>query len=220
MKAQLDPGDREFLERVHRLGGGTVQEICAELNVTATAIRQRLGRLQNLELVTRVKEQHGRGRPRHVYSVTEAGQRELGDNYADLAMILWQEIRRIDVPEIRSYMLDRIRGALVQRYGQSVQSASLPGRVQELSRSLADRGFDVEVDLSASGLPILRENACPYYELASNDPEICELEQEVFQTILGTEVELTHCCLDGHHCCEFQPIDHNSSTAVAAAAEN
>lgn len=220
MKAQLDPGDREFLERVHRLGGGTVQEICAELNVTATAIRQRLGRLQNLELVTRVKEQHGRGRPRHVYSVTEAGQRELGDNYADLAMILWREIRRIDVPEIRAYMLDRIRGALVERYGQSVQSDSLPDRMRELSRSLADRGFDVESDVSGGGLPILRENACPYYELASSDSEICELEQEVFQIILGTDVELTHCCLDGHHCCEFQPVTRETDSQLTAATDS
>ena len=55
-------------------------------------------------------------------------------------------------------------------------------------------------------LPILRENNCPYLELASSDPAICELEKEVFRKVLGSEVELTQCCLDGHTCCEFQPV--------------
>lgn len=216
MKALLDPADREFLERIHRMGGGTVQEICGELSVTATAVRQRLGRLQHHGLVTRVKEQHGRGRPRHIYSVSAAGQRELGDNYADLAMILWREIRGIDVPEIREWMMERIRRALVERYGGSVRSETLNGRIEELSRSLSAHGFDVEADSAANGLPILRENACPYFELASADPDICELEQDVFREILGADVELTSCCLDGHHCCEFHAAERSEAELTTA----
>ena len=53
MKAAIESSDRQFLERVHELGGGTVQEICADLGVTATAVRQRLVRLQGLKMVAR-----------------------------------------------------------------------------------------------------------------------------------------------------------------------
>jgi predicted ArsR family transcriptional regulator len=72
-----------------------------------------------------------------------------------------------------------------------------------LSKSLRERGYDVELGLSDS-LPILRENNCPYQELAEEDRGICGLEREVFQEALGAEVKLTQCCLDGHHCCEFE----------------
>ena len=76
-------------------------------------------------------------------------------------------------------------------------------RLNQLRNVLEERGFKVEIDRQ-SDLPILREKNCPYLELASNDPSICELEQTVFEEILGTSVTLTQCCLDGHNCCEFE----------------
>ncbi len=204
MKLALDSNDREFLDRLHRIGGATVQDLCVELGITATAVRQRLTRLYGQGLVSREAERIGRGRPRHTYLVTDAGLRELGDNYSDLALILWREMRRIEEPEVRDRLVGRVRDALVQRYGKVVTGHTVGKRIEELKSALTERGFDVEVD-SSGGLPILRENNCPYFELASDDPAICELEQEVFQTVLGTDVTRTQCCLDGHSCCEFQP---------------
>src|SRR3954452_24671283 len=95
MKIAIEPGDRTFLERLHQLGGGTIQDICADLGVTATAVRQRLVRVQETTLVARSLVRTARGRPHHTYRVTDAALRALGDNYADLAMILWRELRNI-----------------------------------------------------------------------------------------------------------------------------
>lgn len=205
MKHTLDPHDREFLDHLARMGGGTVQEICEELGVTATAVRQRLVRLAGLNFIHRETVRSGRGRPFHTYSVTPTGQRELGDNYADLAMILWRELKQIADPAVRELIFERIRESLVERYGHLVHAETLNERFRQLGEALLDRGFHVEVDDSGR-LPILRENNCPYLELASSDPAICELEKEVFRKVLGSEVELTQCCLDGHTCCEFQPV--------------
>ena len=204
MKANLDPNDRQFLNRLQRMEGGTVHEICAEIGVTATAIRQRLTRLQGLGFVTREAVRCGRGRPHHVYRVTIGGLRELGDNYADLATILWKEMHNIEPPELRAQLLRRVQQALAAQYGPIVRGDSLLERFEELKTVLVERGFDVEVDDSGP-VPILRENNCPYSELAGSDSTICELEQAVFQRVLGVEVKLTQCCLDGAHCCEFQP---------------
>jgi predicted ArsR family transcriptional regulator len=205
VKATLDSNDRQFLDRLHRLEAGTVQEICAEIGVTATAVRQRLNRLQGLGFVTRETVRCGRGRPHHAYRITDAGMRELGDNYADLAMILWSEVRNIEPIEVRSRVLESVQAAFVDRYSRLVQGKSLHDRFDQLRAALVERGFDVEVDNSGP-LPILRENNCPFLEMASHDPAICEMEREVFQRVLGVDVELTQCCLDGSHCCEFQPV--------------
>ena len=205
MKAAIDPNDRQFLNRLQRMEGGTVHEICAEIGVTATAIRQRLTRLQGQGFVTREAVRCGRGRPHHVYRITTGGLRELGDNYADLAAVLWKEMNNIEPPEVRAQVLGRVQQAMVAQYGQVVRSDSLKERFYELKTALVERGFDVEIDDSGP-LPILRENNCPYLELAGSDSSICELEQEVFERVLGVEVKLTQCCLEGAHCCEFQPI--------------
>ena len=204
MKAVLETNDRQFLERLHRLAPATVQEVCADLGVTATAVRQRLARLHERGLVKREVVRHGRGRPRHAYTVTEAGLRELGDNYADLALILWREIRSIEEPDVRRRLLGRVRDAMVTQFSRVPQHVPLPERIDGLRNALDERGYDVEVDHSGL-LPVLRENNCPYLELAETDSAICELEHAVFEKVLGTDLTLTQCCLDGHRCCEFQP---------------
>jgi len=213
MKAVVEHSDRQFLERLHQLGGGTVQEICADLGVTATAVRQRLVRLQGLEMVARELVRASRGRPHHVYRVTQAALCELGDNYAELAQILWRELRNIEEPSIRERLVSRVEDALVEQFGKVAARAPLSDRMSQLTSALRDRGFQVEMDRSGP-LPILRENSCPYYELASEDPAICELEQAVFRRVLGADVKLTQCCLDGHRCCEFQAVDHETSAST------
>src|SRR5260221_297599 len=221
MKMVLEHSDGEFLNELHRLGPKTVQDICASIGVTATAVRQRLQRLQNKDFVARDLIRSGRGRPHYVYRVTEKGLRQLGDNYGDLALILWREVRKIEDPQTREAITDRIRSALVSRVGRFADG-NLEDRMQRLRDSLRGRGYDVEVesqvggDAAAAGsLPILRENNCPYQELAEEDRDICGLEREVFEQALGTEVRLTQCCLDGHHCCEFEASELRPQAAAS-----
>ena len=100
MRLALDDADLAFLRELHRLREANVQELCAALGVTATAIRQRLVRLQGRGLIARTVLRAGRGRPHHNYVVTDAGQRELGDNYSELALLLWEELQQIDEPAV------------------------------------------------------------------------------------------------------------------------
>jgi predicted ArsR family transcriptional regulator len=203
MRLSIQPGDRQFLERLHEMGGGTVQDICHAQGVTATAVRHRLVRLQEAGFVTRELAPSKRGRPHHVYRVTRNALREMGDNYAELAQILWREIRNIEEPAIRERLASRVQNALVDQIRKVSPTAPLSVRLAELAAALRERGFQVDTDNSGL-LPVLRENNCPYYELASEDPGICELEQAVFRKVLNADVRLTQCCLNGHSCCEFQ----------------
>lgn len=209
MQKTLEQSDREFLDRLQRLGRVKIQEICEDLGVTATAVRQRLSRLFGAGYVERELVRSGRGRPHHVYSVTPKGLRELGDNYGDLAQILWRELKNISDTDIRNQVTNRVRDALAARYSGQVRSTSLPVRFRELGAALVEQGYDVEVDYS-NNLPILRENNCPYQDLADQDRGICEMEEEVFEQVLGVPVKLAKCCMDGHHCCQFELVQETT----------
>lgn len=206
MKTSIEPGDEQFLQQLHRLGTGSIQDLCQALGVTATAVRQRLVRLEAQGFVEREVIRTGRGRPHHDYKVTVLGLRELGDNYSELAILLWRELRSIPEPEVRQRVVNRLKAALVQRYGSEIQGETLVARMQGLQAALERRGFQMELG-SRDDLPILRENNCPYQELAGEDPGICELEKQVFEEILGVELKLACCCRDGHNGCEFHPLE-------------
>lgn len=206
MKTSIEPGDEQFLQQLHRLGTGSIQDLCQSLGVTATAIRQRLVRLEAQGFVEREVVRTGRGRPHHDYKVTELGLRELGDNYAELAILLWRELRSIPEVEVRQRVANRLKAALVKRYGGQIQGETLLARMQGLQAVLERRGFQMEVG-SRDDLPVLRENNCPYQELAGEDTGICELEKQVFEEVLGVELKLACCCRNGDNSCEFQPME-------------
>lgn len=202
MKVSVDAGDRSFLERLHRHGAATVQQLCDEEGVTQTAIRHRLSRLLDGGFVQRETIRASRGRPHHVYVITQSGIRELGTNCSELASILWRELRRIESPEVRRQVEDRVRDALIESYGSQISGATVAERSTQLAATLSDKGFSVEAGEPGSR-PVLREHSCPYSELAAIDDSICRMEQEVFERVLGTELSLAQCCRNGDGCCEF-----------------
>jgi len=209
MQTHFDTQDRDFLEQLHRLGASTIQQICDATGVTATAVRQRLVRLEGKGLINRQAVREGRGRPHHVYALTTDALRSLGDNYSDLALILWKELMQIEEPDVRERVMNRIKESLSRKYGSGLRNRSTMQRFLELKSALNERGFSVEVDGSGS-LPVLRESNCPYHELASQDSSICDLEKSVFEEVLGMKIERTQCCMDGHHSCEFVPVSEAS----------
>jgi predicted ArsR family transcriptional regulator len=201
-----DQSDHEFLSVLQRQSSATVQNLCDAIGVTATAVRQKLMRFQAEGFVAREVIRQERGRPCHVYRLTESGVRELGDDHAEIAAILWRQIMSIEQPDVRLNVLSGVKNALVERFGDCSDGTSLASRLQMLTSKMAEQGFDLEYEPGAesSDLPILREYNCPYHELAEEDSSICDLEQSVFSELLGVPVELSSCRLDGHQCCEFQ----------------
>ena len=50
---------------------------------------------------------------------------------------------------------------------------------------------------------ILKTYNCPYHELAQEHREVCEMEQGMMSKVLGSEVNLSSCMMDGHSGCSF-----------------
>jgi predicted ArsR family transcriptional regulator len=218
MNMQTDSADMRFLRQLRRLGPSSIQQLCEALGVTATAIRQRIFRLQDAGYVGRELIRAERGRPYHVYHVTPEGVRQFGDDYGELAQVLWKELRAIEDSPTRDRLLGRIRESLVERYrfdGQTEKgyeenegAERLIDRFEQLWAVLDREGFEVEVstrDGDDGPLPVLREHFCPYHDLAAQDRSMCELEQSVFGEVLGVRLSLSRCCHDGDNYCEFEP---------------
>jgi DeoR family suf operon transcriptional repressor len=199
-----ESSDKAMIDLLRRNGAVTVSVLVAEMGVTATAVRQRLQRLMADGLIERQAENKGRGRPNHKYSLTEKGQRSGGDNFADMADVLWDEIKSVSDPDVRRGLLKRIAGRLAARYSDRVAGETLGDRMAELAGVMAEREIPFQVEQSGS-LPILSALACPYPELAMRDRSVCTMEKMMLSEILGENVRLAECRLDGATCCTFTP---------------
>lgn len=198
--------DRPLLDVIRRRGPVTVLELAAELDVTPTAVRNRLSRLVGSGLVERKAEKIGRGRPRHVYQASAEAHKRLGQNYADLAVVLWEELMQtVEDRKLRRYLFLRITDRLAELYRNEVRGETWETRLVQLGSILHDRGVETEVALREGGkTPVLELHSCPYFELAEMDRAICALERKMFEKVLGKALRLSQCRLDGHRSCDFE----------------
>lgn len=201
---QQEVGDRELIEFLRRRGTATVQDMVEFAGVTATAIRQRLTRLLEQDLIVRAAESAGRGRPTHRYSLSTAGVRTSGTNNEDLVAVLWSEVRAVEDPDVRYGLLKRIVTRLADLYRDRITGDTLDERMHSLVALMQGRNVPFEVVEPAAGqLPVLKALACPYPSLAEQDRSICSMEKMLFAEILGSKVRLQECRLDGAHHCTF-----------------
>lgn len=196
-------GDSALIDLLRLREGLGIGELAEALGVTATAVRQRLERLMRNGLVDRSTVARPRGRPAHAYRLTESGRRIGGDNFRDLAMVLWREIRGVRDLAVRAGLMTRIGSALAQTYRQRIVGGDPAERLTSVAALLEDRDIRCQVDRPEGGLPVLTSHTCPYPDLAEEDRGICSAERLMLQELVGTVVRLTECRLDGGSVCRF-----------------
>jgi predicted ArsR family transcriptional regulator len=133
-------------------------------------------------------------------------QKQLGQNYADLAVALWDELMgTIPDRKLRRHLFVRVTERMAEMYRSQVSGQEWEGRLVQLTNLLLDRGVEAEVAHDAgSAIPLLRQHSCPYYELAETDRSICALERKMFEKVLGRSLRLSQCRLDGDRFCDFE----------------
>ena len=204
MSVVTPSSDADLLELLRTRGPLGVTEMAAAGAVTPTAIRQRLVRLMAQGLVERRAVRAGRGRPRHLYRLTQRGLRLTGSNFTDLALALWREVSRIEDPRLRNQMVSRVIKAMARGYLRHISGQTTTERMESIRQLLAERRLSFSVD-GDPRLPVLTAHACPFPELAEEDREICDFEKLLYSELLGQSMELCHCRLDGEGPCQFRP---------------
>lgn len=203
MQQTVETSDAQVLDLLRLNGPLAVSDLAVRMRVTATAVRQRLTRLMEQGFIQRESAKAGRGRPSHRYSVTEAGRHHAGNNFDDLALVLWQEVRSIRDPEVRSGLLSRLAKRVAGLYSDRVQASTPAERMQEIANVFGEREVSFVVE-GTTDLPVLTAVACPYPSLAEQDRGVCAMENLMLSELVGERVKLSECRLDGSTCCRFE----------------
>ncbi|MEC9091747.1 MAG: hypothetical protein VX438_03510 [Planctomycetota bacterium] len=226
----LSENDRILIGFLQKQGAKTVSELSDLMQVTETAVRQRLNRLIGQRFISRTESKVPRGRPVHKYSVTREGRAGVLQNCSDLATAVWEEVQMIEDKEIRSQVVRGIAKRLAAKYQSEIaanHSIEPSTRAAAIVNFFENRGIPATVNCSGAAadstnnfkknpLPIIQLHGCPYPGLSESDDLICEMEQSVFSELFGCEVELHRCHHNGESmCCSFQ-LDNRLLETVEA----
>ncbi len=196
--------DADVLNLLDDSGPLAISDIVQQFAVTRTAVHERLLRLMGEGLVNRELVRGGRGRPSYRYGLSRKARKLAGNNFADLAGVLWQQVLGIEDSRNRQRVVSRMAAALKALYADAIYGTTLKARMESLRDLFEKRRIRCDVD-TRGGVPTFTLGDCPYLDLAEVDCTVCEMETMLFSQLLGDEVVLSQCRLDGHTCCEFGP---------------
>lgn len=216
----IQVSDQAILSLMRTNPATSILDLAERLAVTDTAVRQRLSRLMDRRMVERFAVREGRGRPKHVYRLTEAGQRASGANLDDLAVAFWQELVALEDSELRERLLRSIVGRLTARYAPEVFGQTQEQRLKSVVDLFNRRGIPFAFERvgnppSASGdshdltkqepLGRLMVLGCPYPGLKDQQRLVCRMEQMLFQSLIGVPMQdVTE--PERRGCCSFVPL--------------
>lgn len=184
------------LRAIQLRGQARVNDLAADLGISASAVRQHLGQLQASGAVRTDKVRDGVGRPYHVYAVTPQGHGLFHNDYGDLARFLLDEVGEVQEPDVFVGVLRRVGQRLAKIHKHEIEGDNLAERLAALSEWLGRRGVPARVEEAGAGYE-LRSYGCPYHNVAMENHSVCEIERQVMAHLLWADVRRVACVLDG-----------------------
>lgn len=192
------------LQYIRRHGQATIKDLERVLEVSTTAVREHLAHLQSYGLLATSTLRYGPGRPRLVYTLTDKAQRLFPKNYDLLIHLLLQELSSEGGMERVEQLLERVSSRLANEYAERISATEREERLKELRVSLESQGIPSEVQPSGDGITIF---SCPYFDVAQEHAEVCTMDRQMLERVLGEKMIQAHSIREGHHHCRFNVHD-------------
>lgn len=215
----------EIVRLLKQRGDLTAADLAGELSISAVAVRRHLEWLEHQGLVShavRRDERSERGRPHHVYSLTEQGDGLFPDRSARFACDLLGEVER-------AFGADALRRLLAEQTDETIRGlrqelAGLPfeERVRALAARFNELGYVTEVvPLGGDAFKVVEHN-CPTRGVAERFPVICAEELRVYEEVAGARVTRDCRIADGGKTCVYrlEPAGARSLPVIRASGGN
>jgi predicted ArsR family transcriptional regulator len=186
-----DKGATRVLYALKSSGPQSADALARRLKVTVVAARQQLGRLLDKGLVAFEDHREGVGRPKRVWSLSEAGNARFPDSHATLTVDLIQAIGAALGPDALDRVIAEREKATRRIYAERVRPGrSLAERAKLLAEQRAEEGYMADVKRQPDGSLLLVENHCPICVAAKAYQGFCKSELNLFRDVLGAEAKV------------------------------
>ena len=195
-----------LLELLKRNGPQTVQDLAVGLGVSVPGARRHLIDLQEQGLIeARTERPGGRGRPQHVFGLTERGEAAFPKTYSTLCVDVLRHVEELFGEGAVLQVLDARSAELAGRL-QADLPPTLPlgERVERLAEWLTGAGFDAVMEPGEDGAWYVVERNCPNLTVARQYPQLCRSELGMFVQALGVPVTRETRIACGQGACRYR----------------
>lgn len=220
----------ETRERVARQiltdGPISASALAGRFNVSDVAMRRLLDALEAAELIQGHEEApfgpskpKGRGRPARVFSITDKGRDYFESAYDKVANDAVDFINEIAGKEGIKEFAKRRSQKLAQKFNVFIKPKDpLENKVLALKEQLSREGYlaSVQDEMGPTQTLLLCQHHCPIGHVATEHPEFCEAETQMFSDLLGVNVTRLSTMATGGEVCTSLISKQNSKAQKLA----
>jgi predicted ArsR family transcriptional regulator len=196
---------KQLLHLIKTQGNCGIGELSKSLGITEMAVRRHIGTLERDGMIRSTLVRQAMGRPLNRYSLTEQAADLFPKNYPQLTLDLLTELEeQSGGTDMIDRMFEGRRDKLAARYGAQMREIPLADRVAALADIQNNGGYMTDWEPSEDGETYkLHEYNCPIAQVANRYRQACRCEQQLFERLLGADVERTECLADGGARCTY-----------------
>ena len=175
--------------------------IAAAADITVSGARQHLMALERDGLIVHREVREGPGRPKHLYSLTTAGDALFPRNYAELTNELLQYVGDEDPTLVHKIFERRGRRRLQQAQSRTVD-LPFEARARAIAQMLDDDGYLAEFRQISDDECMIIEHNCTVLSVAHRYSHACASELAFLQDALpdADVTRVAHQVTSGHVC--------------------
>jgi len=166
-------------------GHASLGDVAAHLEISKQGALRHMEALETDGLATVAPaEEHRRGRPENVYTLTPAAHAHFPHAHQELATDL---VEFLSESQLKQFF-ERRTARLEAEYAPRLAGLDFEGRVRELAKLATEHGHMAEVvEVAGRGLAIRHCN-CPIQDVAARTALPCLNEQQMYERLLGAPV--------------------------------
>jgi len=166
-------------------GHASLGDVAAHLEISKQGALRHMEALETDGLATVAPaEEHRRGRPENVYTLTPAAHAHFPHAHQELATDL---VEFLSDAQLKQFF-ERRAARIEAEYAPRLAGLDFEGRVRELAKLATEHGHMAEVvELAGRGLAIRHCN-CPIQDVAARTALPCQNEQQMYERLLGAPV--------------------------------
>lgn len=189
----------------------TVAKLIEETGVTRTAVTEQLNELVAAGYLERTTERlPGRGRPRHLYSATNAALMLLfASNQRLLVPAIWQAVNSTCDRATIDRIIGEVSRSLATYYREQITAKRPEDRLKQMTKLLQDEGVLLHVDKTKDGGLVVHKRSCPFISMYEETGAVCCVDLQMMNEVVGAKVVQTACRHEGAPCCSFAIASNN-----------
>ncbi len=196
---------KHILEILKERGGASVAELAEELGMAPVSVRHHLDILQGQGLiaVSHMRRRRSVGRPQQIYTLTEAALDHFPNNFRELTNEILEGVKEVTTPEQLREVFRRIALRTAEEAPPPREGQSFEERLSEIAAFLERKGYLPRWERDSEGRYLFHIINCPYAGVSERHPELCQMDEMLAQTLLGSAPKRLSRLADGDLRCTY-----------------